>query len=457
MVNTTFNEIGSIIIKSRRLFLGIIVGLAAVSVLFTFFAPEIYQGYMSFVFPARQSPMGITAPPSKEIISPFAPLMGTDNINSIYKILRDRIFKTTLLENLEASGEKRNVDIDLKMNKSGLYSVYVYDSDPERALRVAEIYLSTINEIYRDISMKTLRSNSKFVETELGKFNDLLDEAEHNLSEFMKMNGIAQLPRETQILIDQKFNIEHSLSLAEIRLKKLETKEKSLRRELKDAEINIKEFQISENPIVLQLKKELVSSEIQLQTFRQRYAPDHPDLQELEVMVEELKVMIMEELDKVISTYTDGLNPIHQTLSSKLIDALVDQEATKAEIEAITARIEEMRDLIYMNPETYMELTRYERERTKYKQIVNSLEAHLAEAELQLIRDFETFVMISPPSVSAKPKFPSTTINVFVSIILGLIVSFLISIYLASREKIHPMFLPEEIIYIPSERAEVDE
>ncbi len=449
----TISDIGDQLVLHRRFFFGLLIGIVLLSVLFTWFSPAIYQASVSFYFPANRSVFGISTSPAQDVVRPIIPVLGTDIIKSMFKIIKEPVFRKSLLTKLEEAGESKKIDFDVSQDPSGVYTIYVYDRNPERAVKLAEIYFQTINEVFREISLTATRKSMVFIKSELLKHNELFLDAQQKLNSFLKEHGIAKPAEEIVILIGQKYQIEQDLAKIEIKVEEHKARVNAIQRELAEAEVNISEAQIAADPVVVQLRLDLLTAEIQLQSFAEHYTGEHPKVIELNNRIVEIHKKLASELDRVIGVRTDGLNPIHEKLAGNLIETMVNLEAGEAAKEAANIRLQELEGHIEHHPELNAELTSLEREKLKYARIVRSLEAHLEEVELQVLREFETFQLVSPPDLPTKPKFPVLSINILVSLILGIIVSFLIAIYQAGRTRRHPLYLPEDVLYIPSERA----
>lgn len=449
----TISDIGEQLIIRRRFYFGLVIGIVLLSVLFTWFSPGIYQASVSFYFPANRKTFGISTSPVQDVVQPVVPVVGRDLIRSIFKIIKEPVFRRALLVNLEKRGESRKVQSDLKQDPSGVYTLYIYDRDPERATRLANIYFQTINDVFRDISLSSTRKNITFIRTEIKKFNELYFNAEQKVNSFLKEHGIAKPAREIEIMIGQKYQIEQDMAKNVIRIEAQKAKAKAIRSELSDAEVSISEAQIAQDPMVAKLREDLLTSEIQLQSLAGRFTSEHPKIIELNQMIEEIQIRLADEMDRVISIRTDGLNPIHEKLTGNLIETLVSLQAEGAAKDAAEIRLQELEGYIENHPDLNTELASLQKETVKYFRIVSSLEAHQEEIELQVLREFETFLLLSPPDLPTEPKFPVLSMNIIVSLLLGCIASFLFAVYQTIKMRRNPLYLPEDVLYIPSERA----
>ena len=71
---------------------------------------------------------------------------------------------------------------------------------------------------------------------------------------------------------------------------------------------------ISTNPVVKQLRSDLVTLEVQLAGLLQQKQEAHPDVQKLRAQIEQNRAKLRAEIERIVDTETVGINPAHEQL-----------------------------------------------------------------------------------------------------------------------------------------------
>ncbi|MBK1706362.1 GumC family protein [Halochromatium glycolicum] len=150
----------------------------------------------------------------------------------------------------------------------------------------------------------------------------------------------------------------------------------------------------------------------ELEIARERYAPEHPDVQRLErdLAQADERLATARADGSVESSMQGATNPAYVQLQTRLDAVNLEIEGLRESNEELRARIEtyEQRLLDAPNVEReYRDLTRgYDNAVAKYREIKDKqLEAELAEA-LETGRKAERFTLIEPPGLPEKPIQP---------------------------------------------------
>jgi uncharacterized protein involved in exopolysaccharide biosynthesis len=176
-----------------------------------------------------------------------------------------------------------------------------------------------------------------------------------------------------------------------------------------------------------ELARKLSEAQAQLARAREKYTPEHPDVQRLTRLVEELKKELASEpaaTPAARSAKTDHAdNPVYIQVKGQLDSLTVERQAAEVKREELRRKLEDYERRLAQEPiveRDYRELARdLENAQLKYQQIrAKQGEVQISE-NLEAERKGERFTMIEPPLPPEKPVAP----NRFLIIMAGFVFS----------------------------------
>ena len=165
-----------------------------------------------------------------------------------------------------------------------------------------------------------------------------------------------------------------------------------------------------------ELESQLTAAKSNLQNLKQRYSSEHPDMKAAEAEVSRIERMLQDLPPDVANESTGGQqqgissNPVYIEVAAKI-------DASRREVGRMRQRQQELRNKlaeyeqrVYKTNQVqraYLDLTRdHENKLNQYRELrAKQLEAELAQT-LESESKGESFVLIEPPRVSAKPEKP---------------------------------------------------
>lgn len=185
-----------------------------------------------------------------------------------------------------------------------------------------------------------------------------------------------------------------------------------------------KEMGLTISKVELQLQLRKLKTEYV--SLNEKYSAEHPDIIKAKQAIEKLELEIAQTADDVETNepITKPDNPAYIQLKAQLESANVELNSFYSRRSATKKRIKEYEDRITSSPKIeqgYRAITRdYDNTMAKYQEVKSKLmEAELSE-ELEKERKGERFTLIEPPLLPEVPHSP----NRIMIIILGLILSF---------------------------------
>jgi capsule polysaccharide export protein KpsE/RkpR len=105
--------------------------------------------------------------------------------------------------------------------KSGVISISVSDSSPQRAQQMAQAYVDALNSVLAKVSTSSARRERIFLEGRLQTVKRNLDNASQQFSEFASQNATYDVPSQARAMLESEASLEGQLVAAESELEGL--------------------------------------------------------------------------------------------------------------------------------------------------------------------------------------------------------------------------------------------
>jgi len=307
-------------------------------------------------------------------------------------------------------------------NRKNIYELSYTSKDGKRAYQVVSSLLNTMIEDTLSTTRTDTVTAQKFLDTQIGEYEERLSAAEQRLAEFKKEN-VGYMP-------DEKGNYY-------ARLQRAQDAVESTRSELKLAQQRYSELQKQlrgEKPLINSRTYTTSSAamlkeyEEQLRQLQVTFTDKHPDVIELKTKIESLKAREISDsdgyLDSSGSDETLEFNPVYQEMKVEANKAGVEVSTLKIELAEHQKSVEKLRSAIDIIPEVEASLTRlnrdYEITRARYLDLVERREsAKLAQSADQSTSDIK-FRIIDPPVIPTRASGPPRVLLLLAVLVLSL-------------------------------------
>ena len=110
---------------------------------------------------------------------------------------------------------------DFSINRHGLISVKVQDTDPERAAAMVNFYIAMLDSVNRRISQESSAENVRFLEGQIERNRIALEQAEGQLKEFQERTNVMSPYHQQRIALSMTAELEADIMGLESQLKDL--------------------------------------------------------------------------------------------------------------------------------------------------------------------------------------------------------------------------------------------
>lgn len=345
-------------------------------------------------------------------------------------ISRPNVEKLTRMADLDlgvTSPEQRERMIDGLMKtleitgagRDNIYTLAYRDPDPEKAKRVVQSLVSIFVESSLGGKRKDADSAKKFIEDQIKVYERKLEEAENRLKEF-KLRHMSLAGADGKDYYGRISEVSNALNQARLDLREAENSRDAIKRQIS-----------GEEPVLLPEPADTTGSSAalpeidgriealkrNLDTLRQRFTEQHPDVVGTKRVIESLEEQRKQELaarQKAAPTRQASSlnsNPVYQQLKVSLAEAEANVASLKTRVAEYEERYNALRSAAKLVPQIEAEYTQLNRDydihKSNYQSLVARREAAEISGEMEATTGVADFRLIDPPRVSAQPVSPN--------------------------------------------------
>jgi len=295
-----------------------------------------------------------------------------------------------------------------KGRKSNVYEISYQSISANRSYQVVSNLLNTMIEGTLSSTRTDTIAAQKFLDTQIADYEKRLSVAEQQRAEFKKAN-VGFMP-------DEKGGYYMRLQRAQDEVEKT----RSALRLGKRRQLELKRQLSGESPI-LSSSSYQSSTDLKVRRYQEQlnnllnqYTEQHPDVQALKAIIEDLKSNRVQGIGEPSSLSTDDsteFNPVYQEMKVELNRSSVEIETLKIQLSEYESGVAKLKSFVDVIPEVEAKLAKlnrgYEVTHQRYLSLVERREsAQLAQSAGQSTSNV-TFRVIEPPIVAFKPSGPN--------------------------------------------------
>ena len=311
---------------------------------------------------------------------------------------------------------------------TGLIRITVQYPEPVLARDIANKVVEVFTRENQRINNADLNSAIDFVNRQLATVQEELTKLEGELLQYKEESGLIMPSEYGATLLRRLTELESRKAEAELSLREARIVLNESRKYLAAEEESIVSSQtISRNPIVSANKERLIGLKIELAGLMGIYTEKHPRVQEVKEKIAEVEKVLADNVEEIISSRTETLNPIHRALKERIIQLETTVISTEARISALVEGIREQEEKLKELPARELDLVRLERETRIAENIYLILMERREELQIQEAMQTSDLVVIDPAIVNEVPVKPRKFFNMAIAVILaGMLAVFII-------------------------------
>lgn len=316
-------------------------------------------------------------------------------------------------------------DVDIAITRLGLIQVYVRDTDPEVAARVANGFVEYFDEFNRRIVEQQMESTLANLDEEISRVENEREAVEDSRRRFQQEHNIALLATKLQELENQALRLEENRDMAMVQLRSIEGQLSTLegRLEQESAAYHAGEV-VTISAVMATLRESLVSLEVEMAGRATELKDDHPDIINLRQRIAETRAGLARELQREVDSRAKLPGTLYETIREQLTNLYVEQSATQARIEALGRVIDGVRRRIEGMPDLAAALARFDKDIAAYEVQLAGLRGQrngIVARSLEM-RSSGIVLEKAVPAAKNDPIFPILPLNVAIATLAGLVV-----------------------------------
>ncbi len=365
---------------------------------------------------------------------------GSGNQNKIAtysEIIKSRRILEKVIKNLELKNEESNEYISvnslrnkISINRTGetdLMRLSVTYSNPETAKKIANKTIEIFKDENLEINQTDLQGASDFISNQLEDTQQRLSTLEKDLLKYQQENEVYYPGEQGKKLLDQLSSLEKGLAEANIEINQAKSSLKGINDRLSNEDERIISSKtITRNPTINELKSRLTTLETDLSAKREIYTDKHPEVQTLNAKITSIKKELNEQVEDIVSSRIENINPLYRTLEDKKINLESQIIAAEAQKESLNKRIEDLENKLSQIPQKELSLARLQREKTITEDIYLMLMQRQEEIEIQKSMQTSDVVVIDSAITNEEPIKPNVKLNIAIAGVLGLMAAIFI-------------------------------
>jgi polysaccharide biosynthesis transport protein len=280
--------------------------------------------------------------------------------------------------------------------ESNVITVSYTAADPAFAAAMANAFTAAYVKTSVDLRAAPAKQFSELFDQQADRLREKLDAAQSKLSEYQKQKGI--------IATDERIDVENQ-RLQELTAQLVAVQSMSADTSSRQAQAGEYSPEVIANGVIGSLKADLARQESRQKELSARLGIAHPQVQEAEAAIKELRVKIDQEIRKVGSSLVVN-NRISQMRESQ-----------------IRAAVEKQRNLILQMKGQRDEVSGMLRDMEAAQRAYDSVMARLNQTTLESQTNQTNVALLKRATPPADPSSPKTLLNTLLAIFVGLLLA----------------------------------
>lgn len=308
-----------------------------------------------------------------------------------------------------------------------IVKISVQSPDPILATSIANKLAEVYNELLKSLSKNEYTVKRQFIESQIPKLESELKEAEDSLRKFKEENNVFVLDEEAKNILSLMLNYDSQINSYLLQKQENKATIEALNEMLKKVDEKIVSSEtITTNPIVNQLKSQLVEYRIELAGLSNTYSENDPKIVELKKKISETEKILKDEVAKIVTSQVQSINPAYQELYTQLIESQYKAEVYDSIIESLKTLRDTYQEKMSKLPLLEQKLLELERDIKVKESLYTLLLEKLEETKIAEAGVVGTANIIDKAIVPEKPVKPNKKLTLAIGGVLGIFLGILI-------------------------------
>lgn len=440
MVEPVLNqqENGEQVINLRRVFWAIyrhrwlVLGVPALTLLFALgylrTAPRIYEA-TSIVRVQQQGDLRVLPP----FIQGNLDRSQQISLKTVERLVRTRLTVQQAIQALRQESTN-HVPSDLldegellklvrtKGIEPDLVEISVRHFDPKLAALIANGLAKAMVQRFTEDTRMEASQERRYIEQSLRSVESQLNALEARIAQEKKRLGVVDVLKETEALVNTMNSYKIELRTAQAQRDAAEQMVKRLSQQIAKEQPLVSVEVAKENPLLKQMREQLVQAELERAQLLARYTPDHIDVQQVEERLQALKEALSQQVQQLVKEYEVAPNPAYELVHQQLMEAETERFTADAKVQALSSLLTELRQRLATLPDNQRRVGDLMRQAQTMEQVYTNLLMRLEDARIREAARLGDILIADLATVPKTPVSPRPLLTIALAVMLGLLI-----------------------------------
>ncbi len=314
---------------------------------------------------------------------------------------------------------KENLHVNQE-SESNVIRVTFQHENPRMAAKV----VNTLANFWKEKHLKIFSTpQAPFLQEQAESYRARLEHTETRLQQFNQEHGISSFPKQKELLLVQRQELDTTLKAVQNEIQGLTTKISYLAQQMKTIRKEIPLSTVNEERnLIDDTKRELLVLKRKEQELSGKYQDKARILVALRKEISLVQSFLDQQVDKLGDTVTTGRNPVYQQLELELLSAKSQHAALQTRYKVTTKQLQGLNDQVSHLSQLQQKFDMLSREVTKdqenLRRYVEKVEAAKITEEMDR-QQIANVSVIQAATVPIKPAKSNKNIIVILGLILG--------------------------------------
>ena len=412
---------------------------------------------ISFVLPKQYESTTLvqTRSTGKDISSmvAMASMMGIDaggssgsSTTNYIELMKSRRVLEPIINDMEWEDEKKKPNaasfakkyLDIKNTKqTNLITVTAKGSTPEEAQKISQSVVDNFLTLQTDMNQQTQSLLVKFLEGRIEEAKKDAEEARSKFAQYQQEHKVYSPDEQAKVAVAKMNAFDEAISDMQVQEKAGQAKLDAVGSKLGDIRSSSRNYNINDNEIVINLRKQIVDAQVELLALREKYTEEHPSVISTKEKINKLNQSLSSEVNSIVASKYTTMNPTQASLIGEQAKAEVSVAVAKASEEAIQAKKTEKEKELEDFPKEVLEFFNLQRDVGIKEKIYTNLITQAEDSKLKEAMESMDIQVIDSASMPNKEDFvsPKRKLMTALGVVIGGLLSLIYTIYLYKKIK----------------------
>ncbi|SDO97351.1 GumC family protein [Selenomonas ruminantium] len=423
-------KLANIAIDHKKQVGGIIIGCTLLAAGISFILPKQYES--TTLVQTRDAGQDISGAAAMAAMMGVNTGTGSSTTNYM-ELMKSRRVLEPIIDDMEWEDEKKKPEaedfakkyLDIKNTKqTDLITVTAKGRTPEEAQKISQGVVDNFLLLQTDMNQQTQSLLVKFLEKRIDEAKKDAEEARTKFAEYQQEHKIYSPDEQAKAAVSKMSAFDEAISNMQVQEKANQAKLDAVGAKLGDISSSSQNYNINDNEIVMDLRKQIVAAQVDLVGLRERYTEENPSIISAKERIDALQKKLASEVNTIVASKYTTMNSTQAGLIGEQANAEVSVAVAKASEAAIRQRREEEEKKLDGFPKAVLEYLNLQRDTGIKEQIYTNLIKQAEDKKLKEALDSMDVQIVDEADLPKSPAFPNKMLFSVIGFLLGVMMSF---------------------------------